>query len=127
MNRFAFVAAASAVCLSLLIAGCAGTVRVSVRAKVNPVRIGHNPAKLPAPPVAKRPAKPGDGAMWVAGHYAWNADAAKYMWVEGRWEMPRADMVWIPGHYSWARIGKVKVRKWIPGEEGRHGHRRGAS
>lgn len=114
MTRFALLAAC-AVCLSFLSAGCTGAVRVTVRAKVTPVKIGTNPAKLPAPPVAKAPAKPADGAMWVAGHYEWTAGAARYMWVEGRWEMPRADQVWFPGHYAWARVANVRVRKWVPG------------
>jgi hypothetical protein len=64
----------------------------------------------PAVRVEVRPAAPGPGYVWVAGHWKWNAK--RHVWVSGRWiRKPYPTSIWVAGH--WKRQGRGWV--WVSG------------
>jgi len=74
-------------------------------------RIGPPPPRYEvtvAPPFAH--------AVWVRGHWAWNAHAGNWVWVRGQWIARRPAYVWVDG--SWHH----GPRGWY-WDEGRWEHR----
>ncbi|MCG6961713.1 MAG: YXWGXW repeat-containing protein [Acidobacteria bacterium] len=64
----------------------------------------------PAARVEVRPARPGPGHVWVAGHWRWSG--RRYVWASGHWARPpHAGAVWAAGH--WARRGGGWL--WVAG------------
>ncbi|MCO5170062.1 MAG: hypothetical protein M9894_27315 [Planctomycetes bacterium] len=70
-----------------------------------------------APPAARREhptPSPGGHAVWLTGHWAWDAEKRLYYWEAGRWERDRPGQLWIPGY--WERVeedGQVKGWAWV--------------
>jgi len=55
----------------------------------------------PPPPVVveRRPARPGDGYVWIEGYWGWTGH--KYAWERGRWvRPPRERVVWVAPRYE---------------------------
>lgn len=58
---------------------------------------------------------PGDGYIWIPGHYDFNYDAQSYVWVTGHWELaPYAEALWTPGYWGFDGLWF-----WHPGHWGR--------
>jgi len=56
-------------------------------------------ASEPPPPVAEpRPPVPYQGAVWVEGHYDWNAEG--WVWLPGAYVRPRTGHVWVAPQYG---------------------------
>ena len=65
------------------------------------VRCGGPAVAVKQPPPAKtevRPARPFPDAVWIGGHWKWNA--GRYVWVTGRWAKPQPGRRWIEGHWK---------------------------
>ncbi|MGH7523354.1 MAG: YXWGXW repeat-containing protein [Gemmatimonadales bacterium] len=54
---------------------------------------------------------PGQGYVWIRGHYAWQDN--DYAWVAGRWDRPPQASYrhWTPGHWQHTRGGWY----WVEG------------
>lgn len=83
----------------------------SVACAVNPrpgvVYVGVRP---PLARVEVISARPGPAHIWVGGFWTWNA--REYVWVPGRWEVPRAGWRrWEPGRWEHERHGWF----WVDG------------
>ncbi|HWA09602.1 MAG TPA: hypothetical protein VG838_09150 [Opitutaceae bacterium] len=89
-----------------------------------------DPATIDTPPPKllpeTKPASPGPGYVWVAGHY--NAVKGEWQWSAGRWSLPPTpESVWIQGIYDpatkhwseghWQPDGKP-AQKVEPNEKG---------
>jgi WXXGXW repeat (2 copies) len=66
------------------------------------------PREPPAVQVETPPPPPRAGALWVSGHWRWDAMAANFVWVHGHFaEPPRPRAAWIPGRWVSAPGGWV--------------------
>ena len=67
------------------------------------------------PPRAKvvkiKSPKPYPNALWISGHWKWNARTSKYVWVEGYWIKAKPGKVWVAGRWEKRRHGWI----WIEG------------
>lgn len=62
----------------------------------------------PAPKAEVRSAAPAADAIWINGHWKW--DAGRYVWIAGYWEKsPKGS--WIPGYWEQRDGGYV----WVNG------------
>src|SRR5262249_22932031 len=70
-------------------------------------------AQEPPPPIAERPSgeRPDRKAVWTSGYWEWDPDAARSVWVAGRWHTPPAGMPWAAGR--WTRDARGWY--WVPG------------
>jgi hypothetical protein len=64
-----------------------------------------------APPrmlVERRGPPPSPNHVWISGYHNW--DGQKYVWVQGRWELPpRAHAKWVAHHWVHRNGGYVLV------------------
>ena len=70
---------------------------------------GHEP---PPTTVEVIPDSPGEGYVWVGGHWRWEND--DFQWVKGSWEKPPAKTTeWIPGRWDYDRRGWFYIKgRW---------------
>ncbi len=40
----------------------------------------------------------------------------RYLWRRGRWIAPVRGKRWVRGHYVTVRRGKLRIRRWVPGQ-----------
>jgi WXXGXW repeat (2 copies) len=74
--------------------------RVIVAAPIPVVGFAYVDREPPPARYERPPAPPTVEHFWVAGHWAWSANA--YVWVPGAYHSrPRPGTVWVDGH--WAR------------------------
>ncbi len=89
-----------AVSLPLLVPGCAAEEDHAVYVERDPP-----PERVEVVTVA-----PGEGHVWVRGHWQWNG--AEYVWIPGHWQRrPHPTAAWREGHWKHVRHGWV----WIEG------------
>ncbi|OQX84636.1 hypothetical protein B6D60_08960 [candidate division KSB1 bacterium 4484_87] len=63
-------------------------------------RVVYVPKKPPAKRViVVKKAKPSPRAVWIEGHWKWNARKHDFVWVKGYWKVPPKGKVWVPGHW----------------------------
>lgn len=68
------------------------------------------PDPPPPPRDVTRPPKPGDGFLWIAGH--WSFNNGKFDWTAGEWrKVPDPGFIWVDG--GWTRT--PKGYKYLPG------------
>jgi hypothetical protein len=71
------------------------------------------PKKPPNPieeiPAEERPA--GENTMWMGGYFAWDDEAAEFIWVSGFWRVPPPGRQWFPGHWRDVEGGS----QWVAG------------
>lgn len=70
--------------------------------------------KKPPAPIEELPPelKPeGNNVMWIGGYFAWDEDAADFIWISGFWRDVPPDRQWVPGHWMQADDGW----QWIAG------------
>jgi hypothetical protein len=70
--------------------------------------------KEPPPPVEEVPPdqRPeGDEDVWIPGYWAYDDEAASFVWVSGAWRVPPPGRQWVPG--SWQEV--EGGWHWIPG------------
>jgi len=67
----------------------------------------------PPPPIAERPSgeRPDPKAVWTSGYWEWDPDAARFVWVAGRWRIPPRGMTWMSGRWTHDARGWF----WTPG------------
>ncbi len=74
-------------------------------------------AQEPPPPIAERPSgeRPDRRAVWTPGHWEWDPDESRFVWIAGSWRIPPAGMVWIADRWNhdargWYRVPGAWVR-----------------
>ena len=67
------------------------------------------PAVVDELPPEHRPA--GDNVTWISGYWAWDEEAAEFIWVSGIWRNLPPGRQWIPGY--WWESGRD--HQWISG------------
>lgn len=81
----------------MILVGCA-TRTVIVKREPPPLRM-----ERPGP-------KPFPKAVWIEGHWQWNASSGDYVWISGHWVKPRPGKVWVKGHWKKVPGGWVWVK-----------------
>jgi hypothetical protein len=69
--------------------------------------------QAPPPPIAEQPRgdRPGPGAQWIGGYWAWDLARGEYVWAAGAWRVPPPGKLWVNG--QWRRDDKGWYR--VPG------------
>src|SRR5262249_14934551 len=70
--------------------------------------------KKPPAPIDELPPdqKPeGVNVIWIPGYWAWDDEAADFLWVSGVWRNLPPGRQWVPGYWSEAEGGW----QWVPG------------
>jgi hypothetical protein len=104
MNKFIITAFVTL----MLSVGFGATAEAQVHVKVKPNR----PAN-----VTKKPTKQKNGFVWVAGHWMWNKQSKRYVWVKAHHMKRKAGHNWTAGR--WVN-NPGKGHKWVPGHWKRH-------
>ncbi|AKF03244.1 YXWGXW repeat-containing protein [Sandaracinus amylolyticus] len=66
------------------------------------------PEAPPPPQVEARPAAPAPGMVWIEGYWQW--DGARFVWIAGRWDLPRGQGAsWQPPTWRVGAGGAVFV------------------
>ena len=90
-----------------LVLGASVACAANPRAGVGVVYVGNRP---PVARVEVISVRPGPAHVWIGGYWAWSA--RDYVWVPGRWEVPRAGFRrWESGHWEHGRRGWF----WVDG------------
>ena len=55
--------------------------------------------------------RPSQRHIWVAGHWRYNPRFGRDIWVDGGWDIRRANHRWVEGHYR--RVNSIRI--WIDG------------
>ncbi len=102
-----------ALILGLTMTACGSRKTGEVRDR-DPLGVTIVKVKAPPPPpravVVTRPARPGAGHVWIAGHYVYRG--GRYIWVKGAWvKPPRKGVVWVPGRFD-TRKGVWVSGRW---------------
>src|SRR5262249_3588812 len=69
---------------------------------------------LKAPPTALDALPPDEkpeGAIWIAGYWAWDDERSDFLWVSGTWRTPPPGERWVAGY--WRADGQQW--HWVPG------------
>ncbi len=68
--------------------------------------------KVPPAPIHQvRPVRPYAGAVWIGGHWNWNARTDSYVWLSGYWTRSKPGRTWVSGHWVKRPRGWV----WVSG------------
>jgi len=54
--------------------------------------------KPPAPRIDSKPPKPFPKAVWIEGHWKWNAATKQFDWVSGHWIKQKPGQNWVAGY-----------------------------
>jgi hypothetical protein len=67
-------------------------------------RVSYAGREPPRTPIEVIPDSPGDGYVWVSGHWRWEND--DFQWVTGSWEKPpHKNEGWVPGRWGFDQYG----------------------
>jgi hypothetical protein len=63
---------------------------------------GPESAPMPPPPPKHEvvPVRPMQEAVWVAGHWRWEASRRSFIWHEGKWLPAPRGWVWLPHRWK---------------------------
>jgi hypothetical protein len=67
-------------------------------------RVSYAGREPPPTPIEVIPDPPGNGYVWVTGHWRWEND--DFQWVTGSWEKPpHKNEAWVPGRWGFDQYG----------------------
>jgi hypothetical protein len=82
---------------------------LSVEARPTPIIPKNPPNPIEEIPAEERPA--GEETVWIGGYFAWDDEAAEFIWVSGFWRVPPPGRQWFPGHWRDVDGGS----QWVAG------------
>ncbi|MEM7104268.1 MAG: hypothetical protein AAF502_14110 [Bacteroidota bacterium] len=61
-----------------------------------------------------KPKAPSVNYIWIDGHYKYDRNRNKYVWVDGRWIKKKKGKRYVPGHWKKVRGGYTYVPgRWV--------------
>lgn len=72
----------------------------------------------------ERPARPGDGYLWIDGGWKWDYGRHNYVREPGYWSRPRPNHSYVNGYWQSGPKGKSWVKGgWKKGDNGNDNHK----